>query len=136
MRKLSGSQAASLIAVSSAAFVAVLFEPLPPLLEFINSEMWTRLIEWFGVSVAGLALLSWTGVTDMEFEVSSTGVKARRVQANEEMVEQLRSELQEMEQDNLRLRGLTRDLRKELLLLAPTAREDDQRALGVDDDAS
>jgi len=113
VRRLGGTQVASSVALIVAGLVAIFFEPLPPLVAVLESTAWTRLIEWFGVSIVALALLSWVGVTDMEFEVSSNGIKARRIPGGDATIEELKEELQGMKEDNRRLMLI---LREELTL--------------------
>lgn len=116
MKRLTGTQVASLLAVAAAVAVAVFFPPLPPLLGLLHSEAWTRLVEWFLTSAAGLALLSWMGVTDMEFEISSSGIKARRIGISKDIVDALRNEMKGLQDDNARLITLSEHLRSELIL--------------------
>jgi hypothetical protein len=120
------------VAIVVAGIIAAFFEPLPPLIGAVHSVAWTMLIEWFGLSIAGLALLSWMGITDMEFELSSTGIKARRIRADEGTIEELRQELNGMKQDNLRLRRLTHELREELSLY-PAGKRESSEEEGEDD---
>jgi hypothetical protein len=110
VRRLTGAKAASLAAVVVAGLIAAFFEPFPPLMAVVHSKAWTLLIEWFMLSASGMALLAWAGVTDMEFELSSSGIKARRIEADSEAVDQLRKELSEMQEDFKQLLQLTRVL--------------------------
>lgn len=108
MRSLTGTRVASFVAVVIAGLLAAFFEPFPPLLWEVHSLGWTRLIEWFVVSVALLLLLSLMGLTDLEFEISRDGFKYRRTRVDNETIDRLRTEVKELEEDNKRLLRLTR----------------------------
>ncbi len=135
MRKLSGTQVASLTAIVIAALVAVLFKPLPPLLQTVHSQAWTMLIEWFGVSACGLFLLSWMGVTDMEFEVSSSGITSRQVRADEGTAEELREELAETREGLRRVQRLNRELFEALVSQGRGDSESEERPEDDEDEA-
>ncbi|HKT82548.1 MAG TPA: hypothetical protein VJQ84_01795 [Solirubrobacterales bacterium] len=126
--------------VSASMLIAVFVEPLPPLLELARSDVWTRIGEWIALSLLGLVLLSLMGVSDMELDLSLSGVRIRPASAPKEqtgevsaaVTEELARQLAEMRQDNLALQRMAQRQRQERLLAAGT--EHDQ-VTAEDDDA-
>lgn len=126
--------------VAASLLIAVLAEPLPPLLDIARSDLWTRIGEWIGLSLLGLILLSLMGVTDMELDFSLTGIKIRPTspskagggEVSAAATEELARQLVEMREDNLALQRMAQRQREELLRGAGTERD---RFLPEADDA-
>ena len=114
--------------ILASLLIAALAEPLPPLLDMARSDFWTRIGEWIGLSLLGLVVLSLMGVTDMELDLSLTGIRIRPASVPKEQVgevsaavtEELARQLAEMRQDNLALQQMAQRQREELLLGAGT----------------
>ncbi len=151
MRRFTDTQLKSLLVAVVAAVITLHFEAEPRLLKFLDSAEWTRLIEWFCLTVMGLVLLAWMGFTDMEFDVISFGIKARRAKhsrgkpsqarADEGAFVELRKILEEERQDNRRLVELARELQRENARLSggisgesPIEDDEDQRERGDEGD--
>lgn len=104
MRKLPGSRVARWGVVSIALLAAVFAEPLPPLLAWTESETWTRIGEWIGLTALGLIVLALMGEGNTEVDLSTTGIGIRPVSAAEkgpdEIIGMLIEEIAELRDDN------------------------------------
>jgi hypothetical protein len=76
-KKLPGSRVARWGVVTVALLIAVVVEPLPPLLAWAESETWARIGEWIGLTFLGLIVLALMGESDTEVDLSTTGIGIR-----------------------------------------------------------
>ena len=120
MAWLTGSRVATSAVVVAALVLVFLLEPLPPLIAFERSEIWTRLTEWLALSLIGLVMLSLMGWSDTELELSTSGIRVRPASApkqpselSAETAAELEQQLTEMRQDNLVLQRLVQHHREE-----------------------
>jgi hypothetical protein len=114
-RRFAGIPGPSWVAVVAAGIVVALFVPFPPLMVAVRSKEWALLIEWLLLCGAFLVLLSWMEGSNMELEISTSGIKIRRM--DKEDSEALRQELKEARDDLELYRRLTRELAEERSLL-------------------
>jgi len=116
MRRFAGIPGPSWVVIVVAGLIVALFVPFPPLMVAVRSKEWTLLIELVVLLVVFSGLLSWMEGSNMELEISTSGIKVRRM--DKEDGEALREELKQAQDDLELYRRLTRELAEERSLLS------------------